>query len=76
MPVSKVASFLGLERTTLTRNLTLLVERGLVDLRTGEDGRVRLVALTERGETAALDHLPLWKAAQGSVGEVLKRFNH
>ena len=74
MPVSKFASFLGLERTTLTRNLTLLVKRGLVVLHGEEDGRVRKVALTPLGEGAVREGFPLWQAAQDSVGDVLKKY--
>jgi DNA-binding MarR family transcriptional regulator len=74
MPISKLASFLGLERTTLTRNLTLLVKRGLVGLHGEDDGRVRKVALTPLGEAAVREGFPLWQAAQESVGDVLKKY--
>src|SRR3954453_4427576 len=74
MPVSKFAAFLGLERTTLTRNLTLLIKRGLVVLHGEEDGRVRKVALTPLGEAAVREGFPLWQAAQESVGDVLKKY--
>src|SRR5919106_5706929 len=42
-PVNRVASRLGMDRTTLTRNLRPLVDRGYVTVTGGDDARVRLV---------------------------------
>ncbi len=71
MPLSKLAAVLGLERTTLTRNLAPLVGRGLVDLEDDEDRRVRNALLTRDGEQAVREAFPLWQAAQATVGKVL-----
>jgi DNA-binding MarR family transcriptional regulator len=74
LPVSKLASHLGLERTTLTRNLGLLEERGLVRLRVDPaDQRVRHVELTRAGHEAARKGLAAWRAAQAGVPAVLRR---
>src|ERR687885_698919 len=40
------------DRTTLSRNLAILEERGLVRVQPGEDARVRVVELTEAGDEA------------------------
>ena len=66
-PVNRVASRLGMDRTTLTRNLRPLIDRGYVALEAGEDSRVRLVRITARGKAAAAAALPHWRRAQRSM---------
>jgi DNA-binding MarR family transcriptional regulator len=73
LPMSALAGRLGLERTTLTRNLQLLEKKGLVAVAGDEDQRVRRVAVTRKGEAAASAALPAWKRAQASAGAVLRR---
>jgi DNA-binding MarR family transcriptional regulator len=67
VPTSRLASFLGLERTTLTRNLGPLLRDGLVRIEEGEDRRVRKVAITPLGEQAARRAFPFWKKAQDAA---------
>lgn len=67
LPTTRLAAFLGLERTTLTRNLSLLVRKGLVRIEDGEDRRVRKVAITTAGEEAARRAFPFWKRAQDAA---------
>lgn len=67
MTMTRLADFMGLERTTLTRNLKPLLRDGLVELRQERDGRVRRVAITANGEAAARAAFPLWKKAQISA---------
>jgi DNA-binding MarR family transcriptional regulator len=54
---------LGVDRTTLTRNLKLVRSRGLVD-----PDRIRL---TPAGEEAAAAALPRWAAVQAQVVEMI-----
>jgi DNA-binding MarR family transcriptional regulator len=61
---TRLAEFQGLERTTLTRNLSRLVRDGFVQIHEGEDRRVRKVAITPAGEEAARRAFPFWKKAQ------------
>lgn len=65
-PVNRVAARLGMDRTTLTRNLRPLVDRGYVTVDSGDDARVRLVRLTPQGRAAAAA-LPHWRRAQRSM---------
>jgi DNA-binding MarR family transcriptional regulator len=75
LPVSSLANQVGLERTTLTRNLRALEARGLVRVRAIEgDQRVRRVEMTQAGRSAAERGLPAWKKAQAGLGPVLKPF--
>ena len=67
LPTTRLADFLGLERTTLTRNLRPLVRDGLVRIDEGEDRRVHNVAITSAGEEAARRAFPYWKKAQDAA---------
>lgn len=63
-PLGQVAQWMGMERTTLTRNLRVLIESGYIVDSTGDDRRVRKLQLTEKGKQAALNALPQWRKAQ------------
>jgi DNA-binding MarR family transcriptional regulator len=67
IPTTRLADFQGLERTTLTRNLALLVRDGFVRIDEGEDRRVHKVAITPAGEEAARRAYPFWKKAQDAA---------
>lgn len=71
-PLTELAKILGLERTSLTRNLRLLEKKGYVKASTGDDQRVRCISITHAGEQIALDALGAWKQAQASVEELLR----
>ena len=65
--VGQLADVLGLERTTVTRDLRPLRDRRLVDIGVGEDRRARAIALTDAGREALADALPRWRSAQEKV---------
>jgi DNA-binding MarR family transcriptional regulator len=69
MGVQALAREAVTDRTTLTRNLGVLEERGLVRIAAGEDARVRLVELTAAGADAAAAAFPLWRTAQAYVSK-------
>lgn len=69
--LSQFAEQLGVERTTLTRNLRLLRARGWVTESATDDKRVRLLAVTKRGTAAARAALPHWREAQKSIARRL-----
>jgi DNA-binding MarR family transcriptional regulator len=67
-PVTSLADALGLDRTTLTRNLRVLEDRGLVCTAEHEDdARVRMVSLTPVGVEALGEALERWEAVQARV---------
>lgn len=70
-PLSRFAGLLGLERTTLTRNLRPLLARGWVTESATGDRRVRLLTVTKRGTAAARAALPHWREAQKSIARRL-----
>ena len=71
MPLNRLARRLGLERTTLTRNLRPLEAKGWLTVTVEEDRRVHSVAITSAGEKAANDALPLWRKAQSSAPAII-----
>ncbi len=74
LPMTRLADLLGVERTTLTRNLTVLARGGLVEWVGAKDGRVRKAALTKAGNAMLHKCMPRWVAAEASVEKVLKKF--
>lgn len=72
-PVSltKLADLTVTERTTLSRNLTIIEKKGLVRIEQGSDRREREVVLTEKGRDALLAAIPLWEKAQAHIGRGL-----
>jgi DNA-binding MarR family transcriptional regulator len=66
--IGGLADALGLDRTTLTRNLVPLEKAGLLRVaRSPTDARARIVVLTRAGERAIEEAFPLWQKAQQRV---------
>jgi DNA-binding MarR family transcriptional regulator len=65
--VQEIAGKLMLDRTTLTRNLKLLEDGGLIRIEPGRDQRTRKVTLTKQGASALLKALPAWEEAQSHI---------
>ena len=61
----RLARALGVDRSTLTRNLKPLVRSGLVDTSSGLGARTTTARLTPKGLKAVARCLPLWQEAQG-----------
>jgi DNA-binding MarR family transcriptional regulator len=55
---------MALEKSTLSRNSSRLVERGWVGVRDHPDDRGMLLTLTARGNEMLLQALPAWNEAQ------------
>ena len=62
--ITTLAEAMGLDRSTLGRNLRVLEGEGLVQLVEGDDLRNRLVVLTDAGHERLAAALPAWEAAQ------------
>lgn len=63
--IGTLADALGLERTTLTRNLAPLEAMGLIRIEAGEgDRRQRILSLTPIGVEKLSIAMPLWEAVQ------------
>jgi len=69
--LTKLAEMTVTERTTLTRNLTILEKKGLIVVEPGKDRRERQVSITERGLEVLMEAIPLWEAAQEHIEQGL-----
>ncbi|NDK39309.1 MarR family transcriptional regulator [Pseudoxanthomonas gei] len=65
--LGELAESLGMERTTLTRNLRPLLAAGWLQEDRGEDGRQRLISLTASGKAQLAIARPHWKRAQKRI---------
>jgi DNA-binding MarR family transcriptional regulator len=74
LSVSELSDQLGLERTTLSRNLRLIEDKGWISALGHDDKRVRKMALTAKGIKKASAALAFWKRADTSVEPILRRF--
>jgi DNA-binding MarR family transcriptional regulator len=61
---ARLGRAMALEKSTLSRNSSRLVERGWVEVRDHPDGRGVLLAVTARGNEMLLHAVPAWKQAQ------------
>ena len=67
--ITSLAEALGLDRSTLGRNLKVLEARELVHLEGGEDQRNRLVSLTPAGRACLDEALQAWEQVQVRLGQ-------
>lgn len=65
--VTRLAEVVVIDRTTLTRNLDVLEQNGLIETIPGEDKRMREVALTKAGRNKLDEAIPLWEKAQSQI---------
>ena len=65
--ISHLAKDLGMDRTTLTRNLSVLERQGFIKISSGQDNRTRIVVITSKGRTAVAKAIPLWNEVQRKV---------
>jgi DNA-binding MarR family transcriptional regulator len=71
MPIGKLAGILGMERTTLTRNLTPLEQQGWISIHAGDDPRARMISITGQGRGVVRRSFPFWSKAQAHIGKLL-----
>ena len=69
IPFTRLAAALGMDRTTLTRNLKPLLAAGLLVETRGEDARQRLLQLGDAGRTRLEAARPHWRRAQRFIDE-------
>jgi DNA-binding MarR family transcriptional regulator len=67
LSIQSLADVLGMDRTTLTRNLRPLEDRSLVLLAPEARHRARTLELTAAGRSALTKALPLWEDAQRTI---------
>jgi DNA-binding MarR family transcriptional regulator len=68
---TKLGGILDLERSTVSRNLALLLRKGWVSASRAQDGRGQLVVVTRRGEALLRATVPSWRRTQRAVEKQL-----
>jgi len=65
--ITALAESMGMDRSTLTRNVRPLAKDGLLTV--GREGwhRSRTIEITERGRARVREALPLWERAQAAL---------
>lgn len=73
--IAELAKYMGMDRSTLARNLQPLANNGLVSL--GPEGwrRSRTIAITKKGSDRLNQALPYWEAAQRALRQSLGSTN-
>ena len=71
MSIGKLAGILGMERTTVTRNLASLEQHKWISIKTGEDPRARMISITGQGRSVVRRSFPFWSKAQAHIGKLL-----
>ena len=70
LPLGRLATALGVDRTTLSRELAPLEREGLVDATTDPaDGRRRVICVSKAGRARVKQAFPLWERAQATLAE-------
>ena len=67
MSITELAKFMGMDRTTLTRNLRPLEDEKLVALGAEGRHRSRTLEITRQGRARLRQAMPLWEKAQKSL---------
>jgi DNA-binding MarR family transcriptional regulator len=69
--ITALASFMGMDRSTLTRNLSPLEKQSLIEV--GAEGwrRSRTIEITSKGRARLREALPLWEGAQQALKQQL-----
>jgi DNA-binding MarR family transcriptional regulator len=70
--IGALADWLRMDRTTLTRNASVLEQRGLIGAREDEnDRRSRILSITDEGRRAAGEAFPYWEKAQREIAALI-----
>ena len=62
--VTQLATEAALDRTTMSRNIKLLIDSGWVDVTSADDKREKVLVLNRRGRAKIRAAMPYWMAAQ------------
>ena len=69
--MAELSEFLGMERTTLVRNLRPLQREGLAQVAGGGHGKLVELSITAKGRKQIEKLTPAWKSAQSAAVKTL-----
>ncbi len=73
--LGELARELGMDRTTLSRDVKPLIAAGWVELASGEDARQRMVKVTANGKRLVARAQPIWRQAQDAIEASMGKAN-
>jgi len=73
--IASLSRLLGMDRSTLTRNLRPLELKGLVVLGPEAHHRSRTLSITSKGKELVRQALPIWEKTQDQLREELKKLH-
>ena len=65
--INRLARAIIMDRTTLSRNVSLLEKKGMIYVEPGDDLRTRRISLTEQGHGSLAAAFPLWQKIQSEI---------
>jgi DNA-binding MarR family transcriptional regulator len=71
---NEIATELSLDKTTISRNIKLLIDAGWVEVSADEDARYKLAKLSPTGARVLKEAEPHWRTAQTQVEKELKKY--
>lgn len=69
--IGAFAEIMGMDRTTLTRNIRPLIRAGWIELIAGDDRRLRTITVTSEGKAMFRRAIPLWRQAESELREAV-----
>ena len=69
--MQELADLMGMERTSLSRTLKPMIERGFLRIEIGADRRSKQIIVTDTGQAQREAARPVWRAAQDQIQERL-----
>lgn len=73
MPATAIAKRLNMEKSTVSRNVRLMREKGWLEVDSAAAGRDQPLSLTPRGESLIEASVPAWQEAQKRAHAILGR---
>jgi len=67
--ITKLAEVMVMDRTTLSRNIKPLINKGLITSGSEQDQRVRQIGLTAEGKALLSEAMPHWQQIQDTIVE-------
>jgi DNA-binding MarR family transcriptional regulator len=71
---NEIATELSLDKTTISRNIKLLIDAGWVEVSADEDARYKLAKLSPTGARVLKEAEPHWRTAQTQVEKELRKY--
>ena len=71
LKITELSKKLNMERTTITRNLSVLKKFNWIQILIEIDGRIKFVSITKEGKRVIQKIIPFWENAQNETKKLL-----